>query len=153
MKRVLVWCTLLAMVLGCSYAKIEKVTDETDHGLRFYRPHPYVLLYEKDNSKYVAEIVWLPDKSEEYVIRPRMWFSKLEYEATLEHGWNLTLFKNKGEAIPLKEIPEALDQLIKITLDSARTQKFEAMRPRLFRMVFDSTGGYVDHFVEVKLPN
>jgi len=83
----------LALALAaCSHVRVERVTPERPYrdGVRFYRPWPYLLVTEDRHGAVTAEVVYLPDRSEEYVMAPRVRLGSVELEASLEDGWNLT---------------------------------------------------------------
>lgn len=83
---------LLTPGLSCSHVSITRVSPEHPYasGLRFYRPWPYLLVRADRNDAAQAEIVYLPDLSEEYVVEPKVRLGSVDVKLTLEQGWQLT---------------------------------------------------------------
>lgn len=83
---------LAALGLACSHVSITRVTQEHPYesGLRFYRPWPYLLVTIDRNEVSQAEILYLPDLSEEYVVEPKVRLGSVDLKVTLEQGWQLT---------------------------------------------------------------
>lgn len=105
-----------------------KVLGTDDSGVRFYRPAPHVWITkavpsekvniettkisEKDESSskdktvlrsiagvgYSAQLVMLPDYSQEYVVCWSTGIGSVEPNFTLTDGWNLTAFASKADS-------------------------------------------------------
>jgi hypothetical protein len=118
--------------------------------LRFYRPELYLLVTMDKDGNLQTSVISLPNKSEEYVIRPNVRFGSVEVNVTLESGWNLTQLGNKIDA----KIPETITALTG-TLHAAggiaalRTSlPFE---PGLYQIEFDKKSGIVSGIRSVPL--
>ena len=115
---------------------IERVKEpSTDtHGLRFYRPAQYLLVTaDKDNIK-SASVIALPDKSQEYEIRIKNGWSKIDLKATLEGGWNLTSVGASTESQGPAMLT-ALGGLVTAAMPSAAP--VQQLEPGLYRIIFD----------------
>jgi len=79
-------------LMACARIEIrpERSADET--GLRFYRPKPYLWVALTDKGACEAKILYLPDTSTTWVIRPRAGIGEIAFKPTLTDGWNLTAF-------------------------------------------------------------
>lgn len=94
---------------GCSHIKISKLTSEADYkgGLRYYRSEPYLSVTRestKEGAGVKAEVIYLPNKKEEYVIEPKPGLGTLDFDFALENGWNLTGLKGKADS----KVPETI---------------------------------------------
>lgn len=86
--RFLIGCLTLGLAVGCSSVTVVKNPDESDLGIRYYRPKPYLLVTPADATGRMVNIKlqYLPDFSEEYSIRPK---GRKPPAVALEDGWNL----------------------------------------------------------------
>ena len=77
---------------GCSHVAVRQLTAERpyDGGVRFYRPWPYLLVTVDKNETVQAEILYLPDLSQEYAVEPLVRFGSVEMDASFADGWQLT---------------------------------------------------------------
>lgn len=142
----------IVLITGCAQVKVTKIGG-TEEGIRFYRPHPYLLVTYEANAtnklKPVCSIVWLPNMKDEYTIKVTPGIGAIETGFTLQNGWNLTQFGNKTDS----KVPETLNAISGI-LDKIKPGVLEAafepkeIRPGLYRFEFDATTGY---FTELKL--
>jgi hypothetical protein len=104
----LVLTAFLASTVLVSCAKLEvlkvKNPDDFTDGVRFYRPAPYLFVTAVLNEKgeltktTTAQILWLPDKSEEYQVRAVTGLGSVELSPTLTDGWNLTALSAKADS-------------------------------------------------------
>lgn len=77
--------------VGCTPGvKIRKNPDDTDTGVRYYRPKPYLVVKPSQAEKVSLEIEYLPDFSEEYSVNVRPGLGQANVSLSLENGWNLT---------------------------------------------------------------
>ena len=87
------------LLCGCAAVHINATHDATAPGLHFYRPDFYLLVSQVEDGKFESKIVTLPNKAEEYVITSTTGvFGTAEANATLENGWNLTVFGSRYSA-------------------------------------------------------
>ena len=90
---------------------------EKDDGIHYYRPKPYLLVTESITEKpaaggaaggktesCVADVKYLPDYTQEYVIIPHYWLGSVALKPTLTDGWNLTNFDSTVDT----KIPETI---------------------------------------------
>lgn len=82
----------LAGAAGCSHVAVRQVTAEQPYagGVRFYRPWPYLLVTTDRNETVQAQILYLPDLSQEYAVEPRVRLGSVEMDASFADGWQLT---------------------------------------------------------------
>jgi hypothetical protein len=119
---------------------IEKVKDpSTDtNGLRFYRPAQYLLVTADKDKNISVSVIALPDKSQEYQIRVKSGWSKIDLKATLEGGWNLTSVGATTES----QAPAMLTVLGGLTTAAmTRTVPDQQLEPGLYRIIFDEQSG------------
>lgn len=136
MKKCLI--VVLLVISGCSSVKITKIDGKTPYedGLRFYRPKPYLLVTVVE-KKPVATLIWLPDKSEEYVIRQNVGWGKNEIKAKLENGWNLTEI---GQLVD-SQVPQTITALGSlINPIDLFVEGGDASASVLFEIVYDREG-------------
>jgi hypothetical protein len=128
---------------GCASVAVTRLTKDADYreGIRFYRPQPYLLVSTKGSDR-AAQIVWLPKKDEEYVLRVRQGLGAVDAKFALQDGWNLTEFGESrdpqtadflGGAIGLAKTVEAL----------ALPPSFGDLPPGLYGIEFDAATGLV----------
>jgi hypothetical protein len=91
---------MIAVMAGCGGVEIRQITRQNPYekGLRFYRPHPYLWVTKDKSGGLQGSIIWLPDKSQEYVAKVRSGLGKVDIRFTLENGWNLTGFNEARES-------------------------------------------------------
>lgn len=96
MRRFCLLTIVIFLMIGCASVEITQITKQKPYkeGLRFYRPHPYLLISQDkdDPTVFQSTIIWLPNKNEEYVIRVKGSVGSVNMTSTLENGWNLTGF-------------------------------------------------------------
>ena len=150
MQRIIILMLAVAMV-GCSAVKITKVSDSTySDGLRFYRPDPYLLVTLDKEKNVQTSIISLPNKNEEYVIKPKVRLGTVEVSATLEGGWNLTQLGTKVDT----KIPEtitALTGILQAAGGIAALRTSLPLEPGLYRIEFDKTTGGVSGIKKITL--
>jgi len=182
------WFLIAAVFLmtGCADVQVKKVTSDSQEGIRFYRPHPYLLvtrekvqkpsdqpkpLAQKEKSKegvrgktvastpppsadnvttYI-QVVWLPDKSENYAIKTKSGFGTVDATVKLDNGWQLTQFGGKIDSKVPETITAAtgfLKALPGLTMGMIEKEgeapaKPEMIPPGLYRLEFDEIKGWV----------
>ncbi len=152
MRRIFIYLAIALMVGGCSTVEINKINDSTySGGLRFYRPDLYLLVTEdttkdKDGTTKTTQttkIIPLPNKNEEYVIKPVPRLGTVDASATLTDGWNLSVLGAKVDT----KIPETITALtgtLSAVASLAKGMKAEAkpkpLEPGLYRIDFNNNG-------------
>jgi hypothetical protein len=136
-------------LVSCSTIHVTRTSDETyREGIRFYRPHPY-LLVGKAEKELTARIVYLPDKREEYVIRHVPGIGTSDLAITLEGGWNLTALGHKMDT----KVPEMLTAIAGLApiagLKQADNQPRGTIPEGLYRIDYDPETGSVSHLTRV----
>jgi len=155
------WIFLLSVLIICSCARVTVSPVSQDRpyskGIRFYRPHPYLLVTEKlatRGTTLEGKIIYLPQKKEEYVIDVQPGIGKVDAKFKLEHGWRLTDF---GEVRDSKtpEMIEAfgdfLPEINEIFVKSIAPEKQKQdkkLTPGLWRFEFDQNG-YVKDLIKI----
>ncbi|TMA96443.1 MAG: hypothetical protein E6J77_01235 [Deltaproteobacteria bacterium] len=84
-------------------------TDKDAHGVRFYRPAPYLWLASDKDGKCVPTVLYLPDPTQEYIMQVSPWDGALgigtvSMKPTLQDGWNLTGLDSSVDT----KVPETL---------------------------------------------
>ena len=155
------WIFLLGLlvVCGCARVKVVPVDDSGAYseGIRFYRPHPYLLVTEKLTSQgrtLEGSIVYLPQKNEEYVIEVQPGIGRVDAKFKLEHGWRLTDFGEVSDSKAPEMIeafgdllPGASDIFVKSIAPEKQKQE-NRLTPGLWRFEFDQSG-YVKGLIKI----
>jgi hypothetical protein len=141
------WCALAALLVslaGCGGVEIRQITRDHPYekGLRFYRPHPYLWVTRDKSGGLQGSIIWLPDKSQEYVATVTSGLGKVDSKFTLENGWNLTGFNETRES-PTADMITALTGSLKDASKVLVTARKEELRPGLYVFSFDEATGFV----------
>ena len=139
-----VWAALTLAAAGCGGVEIRQVTPQKpyEEGLRFYRPHPYLWITKDKSGGLQGAIVWLPDKSQEYVATAKSGLGSGDTRLVLENGWNLTGFSESRESPAAAMITALTGSLQDITRVLPAAGQGE-LRPGLYVFVFDGTTGLV----------
>jgi hypothetical protein len=135
---------IISATAGCGGVKIRQVTPQNpyEEGLRFYRPHPYLWVTKDKSGGLQGSIIWLPDKSQEYVATAKSGLGSAESRLTLEDGWNLTGFSESREsptAAMITALTGSLQDITKVLPAANR----EELRPGLYVFTFDDKTGLV----------
>ena len=136
------WALCIFLCAGCGSVAVTRLAKDSDYseGIRFYRPQPYLLISAKGADR-AAQVVWLPKKDEEYVVRVRSGLGAVDAKFALQDGWNLTEY---GES----RTPETAD-LIGAAVGVAKAAEAVAAGPReelapgLYAIEFDPSTGLV----------
>ncbi len=150
-KTITGWCAfgavfgaLFAAMAGCGGVEIRQVTPQRPYedGLRFYRPHPYLWVTKDKNGGLQGSIIWLPDKSQEYVATAKSGLGRGDARLTLENGWNLTGFSESRES-PAAELITALTGSLQDISRVLPATSREELRPGLYVFTFEAETGLV----------
>ena len=142
---ILVMCLTLG---GCASVDIQKVTDsnrDTVHGIRYWRPAPYLAITAQPDKTCIAKIMYLPDSSEEYVMTPTGGFGSVTFKPTLTDGWNLTALDTNIDS----KASDVLGVLTKMLGMPSKEPKAQGkptevpIYPGLYRMVMDRATGAI----------
>ncbi len=150
MQRIFILMLAVTMV-SCSAVEITKVSDSTySDGVRFYRPEPYLLVTKDKDGNLQTSIISLPNKNEEYVIKPKVRLGTVEVSATLEGGWNLTQLGTKADT-KIPEMITALTGTLQAAGGIAALRTSLPLEPGLYRIEFDKTTGEVSGVKKITL--
>jgi len=136
-----VWLCLCMLICGCSSVLVKPTNTGSDEkGVHFFQPTPYLLVTLSEVGekvvKLTTQVVWLPNMSQEYVLRPKGVFGSSNVKAKFENGWMLTELgierDSKGPEL-IKETAGAVGPVLGM-------QPTQALEPGLYRFVFDETG-------------
>lgn len=146
MSRILLLLTALMFVMaGCAGVEIKRVTskDPNMEGLRFYRPHPYLLVTsEGEKNTLVCKIIYLPNKNEDYALRVTSGMGSIDAKFTLENGWNLTQYgetKDSKTADIITALTGSLKGLTGLRRDEAKGE----LLPGLYMLLYDDKTGLI----------
>ena len=151
-KTITGWCAfgaaagaMLAAIFGCGGVEIRQVTPQKPYedGLRFYRPHPYLWVTKDKSGGLQGSIIWLPDKSQEYVATAKSGLGRADSRLTLENGWNLTGFSESRESPAADLITALTGSLVDVTRVLPAASR-EELRPGLYVFTFDAQTGLVN---------
>ena len=144
-KRLYSLSLCIFLTIGCAGVEISKITPENPYkeGLRFYRPYPYVWVTKDKDGDLQGIIVWLPDRSEEYVIRVKSGIGSVDSKFTLQDGWNLTgLNETRDSKTP--EMINALRGSLKDLTGILKKAREEEFHPGLYMLLFDDQTGLIN---------
>lgn len=134
---------LVLVSSGCAGVGVTRLGKEGDYrdGIRFYRPQPYLLVSSKATGDRQAQIVWLPKKDEEYVLRVRSGLGAVDAKFALQDGWNLTEYGESRD-------PGTADIVASILGVAKAAEALVAsgggdLTPGLYALVFDPATGLV----------
>jgi hypothetical protein len=140
---------IVFLLFGCANIKVVKIDDHNQNqkGLRFYRPHPYLVIGRDKNDALTGQILWLPNLKEEYAIVSTPGIGDTDLKVTLENGWNLTQY---GESIETR-LPEMIGELgdlgeLALKLQTRMPQAVEGF----YRVEFKD--GFVSGFTKIEFP-
>ena len=158
-RKACIFLLSLMVICGCAQVKVSPVDDEHPYseGLRFYRPHPYLLVTEKSEKEgrtLEGNIIYLPQKKEEYVIRVQPGIGRVDAKFKLEHGWRLTDFGEVRDSKTPEMIeafsdlwPEISEIFVKSIAPEKQGQE-KRLTPGLWRFEFDQNG-YVKDLIKI----
>jgi hypothetical protein len=151
-KRLGVLSLFAVLSAACGGVTVTRLASEADYeeGVRFYRPQPYLLVTNFSTGERQAQVVWLPKKDEEYVLRVRSGLGDVSAQATLDQGWNLTQLgdsRKNGTA----DVLGAVADLGKVALSAAVAPppKGEGLPPGLYAIEFEAKTGLVSRLRRV----
>ena len=151
MKKLVLIIPALLFLSACAAVSVDRLHSDADYkgGIRFYRPVPYLLISNFSTGERQANVVWLPNKNEEYVVKVHSGMGTVDAKFTLQDGWNLTEF---GEARDSKtaELIGSATGLLK-AVEPLIVQKGEGIQPGLYAIEFDSTTGLVKALKRITL--
>ncbi|MBN1540907.1 hypothetical protein JW992_02095 [candidate division KSB1 bacterium] len=123
--------------LHCAGVRIERVTDSTRNveGLRYYRPHPYLLVSEGRDGILTSKVIFLPNPDEEYVIRTTAGWGKVDVKAKLDQGWNLVELGEVSDSQTSANL-RSLSDLLQV-VSSLGAQEIAPLKPGLYLLLYD----------------
>ena len=138
------------VAIGCSRVVVEPYSaDKYKDGLRFYRPQPYILVSEKEDDKGKVtgnniSVIYLPDPTQEYVLRSETWIGTVTMKPTLADGWNLVALESTVDP-KFAETINALVGAAKLGVAPgakvAPGKDVTAPRPGLYKLVLPKNSG------------
>lgn len=136
----LVLGVFLIFLSNCASVEIQPLADSKDKkGIRFYRPAPYLFVTMNSKGQCIPSIIYLPDKSQEYIITPHAGMGSVSFKPTLQNGWNLTAFDGNVDS----KTPETLNAISGM-ISNAMHGPFASIKtklsPGLYSFNFDSSG-------------
>jgi hypothetical protein len=146
MKKLGYWLiTLTLLGAGCAGVRVRQVTPDKPYteGIRFYRPHPYLWVTKDAKGGLQGTIVYLPDRSQEYVIQIRSGLGTVDSKFTLENGWNLTGLTEARDS-KAQEMIKALTGSLKDLRGVLPAVGREELRPGLYAFTYDPQSGYIN---------
>lgn len=141
----------LLVVSGCAYAEVRPVKNDTEEGIRFYRPWPYVWVnLAKEGGGCEMTVQWLPDMSKEYIIIPHTGMGSLQVNPTLAEGWNLTSLNIVADS-KASEMVTAIAGMTGTIAGAAITpfNRANVLGPGLYRLKYTGASGRFDGLDEV----
>ncbi len=137
------------LIINCANVKIIQVDEHKTEqkGLRFYRPHPYLVISRDKNDALNSQIIWLPNMNEEYAIVSTPGIGNTDFKVTLENGWNLTQY---GESIETR-LPDMIKELGDLGKLLAELERGEPKPVEGFYKI-EFTNGFVSGFTKITFP-
>ncbi len=117
--RIALFCTSLCVLTNCVPVQVKKLVNHqvdknAPKGLRFYRPHPYLVVTRsvKKTDKVTetvctSRIEYLPELEDAYVIELKPWLGTVDAKFKFEDGWKLTEYGQISDA----RIPETINAI------------------------------------------
>ena len=134
--RVFTLLLIALLCVGCTPRIIVRQNPTADdHGIRYYRPKPYLLIsaLSKDanaSTDYVSiTLDYLPDFSEEYSINVKSGLGVADVSIGLEDGWNLVSINQKLDSQTDETIKATGDLLKAVITTPASGAGQSAARP------------------------
>lgn len=142
-----VFIAAVALTAACAEITVSRLTSDKDYaeGIRFYRPTPYLLVTQDAKGAYQVSLIYLPNKSQEYIIKCNSGLGSADMKFKLDGGWNLTDF---GESRDSK-IPELVTSLATLSTGVLKAGEPYAAAPKnelapgLYAFTFDEKTGLV----------
>ena len=140
---------LMPLIAGaCSSMSVTRTSDATyTEGIRFYRSRPYLLVARNADKGLAAQLVYLPDKTQEYVVKQRPGIGSSDLSVTLEGGWNLTALGHKLDT-KVPEMLTAITGLVKSVGGPSDSGDYVG----LYRIDYDD-GGMVTGLTRISFKN
>lgn len=146
MNRSSLYCLVLVLTLSSCARVVVKKAELGDEGLRFYRPHPYLLVTATKDAANIERLeitpLWLPNTSEEYVVRMSPGFGSAAMTPTLTDGWNLISLTATADS-KVSETITALASLV-TARGSLKPKEGQAIAktiaPGIWKLEFDKEG-------------
>lgn len=144
-------CCCAFFLCGCAHVEVRHVPDgDVSDGVHFYEPRPYLLIADQpkvdDTGKvtghsYNSTIIYLPDKSQRYVVQIKQGWGTVNGSVKLADGWRLdTLGAQTDSKGP--ETITAVTGLLKEAggLAAMATKGNESPKAGLYRIDIDKDG-------------
>ena len=139
---------------GCAsiiVQKLPKQNADSMEGIRFYRPAPYLVISAGSNGSKQSSangkiatsnmlqftVVWMPDLSQEYIIRAKPGLGSVAFNPTLENGWNLTGLNASADS-KTAELLTALAGFMPKALTGAGGPGAAQLKPGMYRFLFQT---------------
>lgn len=138
--RTVMICVVAGLLAGCSSVAVVKNPGDSDKGIRYWRPKPYLLVTPADATGRMVKIKleYLPDYSEEYSIKPK---GAKPPEVQLKDGWNLVAV---GGPAPPPEPADDADAPPPAGADPSRLPEYVVAATNVpigyYESVFDASG-------------
>lgn len=139
----------LISLTACASVTVKPATNATESGVRFYRPDPYLAISRvkteggKVGDALQAEIIWLPNKNQEYIITASAGLGAVAYAPTLTNGWNLVGLDVKVDSKGSEVLSAMTGLFTALRSAAADPSDKESVKPGLYRILFDPNTGVV----------
>ena len=136
-----VWlAALIVTASGCAAVKVNRAKEGAE-GVRFYPPHPYLLVSQSKEGDLQGTIVYLPKFNEPYLVSVSSGFGSVDAKLTLENGWNLTQFGAVADSKSDALITALSGLLTSAAAKGLLTKKDAVLAPGLYAIEFDPNTG------------
>jgi hypothetical protein len=101
---------ITVLLAGCVHLVVrpfDAQKDADEHGVRFYRPAPYLWLAADDKGRCSPTVTYLPDPDQQFIMRVTpewIGIGTASMKPTLQDGWNLTALESSVDT----KFPETL---------------------------------------------
>lgn len=157
MRTTVILAVAVALLLSsCATYNVYEAKSSDEPGVRFYRPWPYLVVKAGENNTLSFEMLYLPDRSKEYIVKRKGFIGSSNMTLKLEHGWNLIEFGSTSDS----KVPETLGSLasllpalgVKADAKDAKNRAASAytLKPGLYKVTFNASGA-VQGLVAVQL--
>ena len=142
-------CCVGLLLCGCAHVVVRHVgpNDKSD-GVHFYEPRPYLLISDQPTDKgtngmvhsYNSTIIYLPDKSQRYVVQIKQGWGTVNGSVKLANGWMLDTFGAQTDSKGPETITAVTGLLKEAGGLAMATKGNEQSKAGLYRIELDKDG-------------
>lgn len=139
-------------ITSCATYNVHKAKNSSEAGIRFYQPRPYLMVKEGADKGLVYDVIYLPDYSNEYIVKKKGFIGTANVTIKLENGWNVTDFGSTYDSKTpetLTALAGLLPALMSSNAANSNVPASSAVKPGLYKLKFN-TAGELEDIIPVK---